>query len=330
MPAWLNWTAAALGSWGVWAVLSKLLGSALSAEQSQALSTFGFLPILAVLAVSQLGRLRAASGRGLLLALAGGMVSCLGNIPYYAAVGRGEKFATVLSLAALAPLVTVLLAVLFLRERLNRVQGIGLGLAGVAIWLFNVTEGAGLFSPAVVVALPPILLWGLSGFLQKVATNHVSAEVAALFYLGAFVPMGVWYGLREPWPTSLSGPQWLTVIGLGFFLAFGNLAVLAAYARNGKASVIAPLVNLFPAVGIGIALFLGERVGGREWAGIAVALVAVAALSRDQDSRDPAGGARSGPDATAGDLDAPGVPKDRRREPSSPTSVPQSHSIDPK
>ena len=279
MPTWLTWTFVALLSWGVWAVLSKLLGAGLSAEQSQALSTIGFLPIVVPLAVAGAKGLRVASRRGLLLAVVGGVVSCLGNIPYYAALARGEKFATVLSLAALAPLVTVLLAVLILRERLNRYQLFGLLLAGVAIWLFNVSDTAALLSPAVLVAFLPITLWGISGFLQKVATNHVSAEAAALVYLGAFLPMGVYYGLSQPWPHEIAGRTWVIVVALGFFLAFGNFAVLAAYARHGKAAVIAPLVNLFPMVGIGIALLLGETVGAREGMGIAVALVSVAALS---------------------------------------------------
>jgi len=284
---WLLWTLAALLSWGVWAVLSKLLGASLSAEQSQALSTLGFLPVVVPLAFAGARRIQVASRKGLLLALAGGVVSCLGNIPYYATLARGEKFATVLSLAALAPLVTVLLAVLILRERLSRPQSLGLLLAGVALWLFNVSDNSGLLSPVVLVALLPITLWGLSGFLQKVATNHVSVEVAALAYLGAFLPMGVYYGVTQPWPADINGRTWATVVALGFFLAFGNFAVLAAYARHGKASVIAPLVNLFPVVSIGIALLLGEKVGAREWAGILCALLSVVALSVEPSNTGP-------------------------------------------
>jgi len=279
MPAWLLWTLAALLSWGVWAVLSKVLGNALTAEQSQALSTLGLLPILVPLAVSVRTSLRGASHKGLLLALVGGIVTCLGNIPYYTAVARGDKFATVVSLTALAPLVTVLLAVFFLRERLNRVQLAGLALSLVAIWLFNVQDTSGLLSPTVLFALLPIGLWGLSGFLQKAATNHVSADAAALVYLGAFVPIGLYYALREPWPNSITPRTWALVIALGFLLAFGNFAILVAYARHGKAAVIAPLVNLYPLISVGIALLLGEKVGRREIIGIACALASAAALS---------------------------------------------------
>lgn len=268
MPPWLLWTFLALLSWGVWAVLSKLLGDALSAEQSQALSTLGLLPILVPLVWSARGSLRGVSPRGLALALVGGLVTCLGNVAYYDALGRGEKVVAVVSLTALYPLVTVLLAVLVLRERLNRVQLAGLALSLLAIWLFNIQAEGGLLSRTVAFAVLPIVFWGASGFLQKVATNHLAAPAAAIAYLGAFLPVGVFFALHEPWPDSITLRTWMLVLALGFFLALGNVAV------------IAPLGSLYPVVSVPIAmLLLHERVGPREAVGILCALASVAALS---------------------------------------------------
>jgi len=288
------WTGLALASWGIWAVLSKGLGDALTAEQSQVLSTLGLLPILLFLAVSargQRGRQK-VSRRGMALAFAGGVVSCLGNLTYYGALARGEKVAAVVSLTALYPLTTILLAVVLLRERLNRIQLGGLALSLVAIWLFNVQDDGTLLSRAVVFALPPILLWGLSGFLQKVATNDLTGEMAALIYLGAFVPVAVILGLREPWPAQVTPRTWTLVLALGFFLAFGNLAILAAFARGGKAAVITPLSGLYPLISVPVAVFLfREKLGPREIAGIFCALASVAALSHETPSprRIPSG-----------------------------------------
>ena len=84
------------------------------------------------------------------------------------------------ALTALYPLVTVLLAVGLLGERLSGVQIFGLILSLSAIWLFNVQTEGKLLSPTVGFAVLPIVLWGLSGFLQKLATNQLSAETAAL------------------------------------------------------------------------------------------------------------------------------------------------------
>lgn len=280
VASWLLWTFAALLSWGVWAALSKLLGNSLTAEQSQALSTFGLLPILVPLAWSARRSLRSASRKGMVLAFLGGAITCLGNIAYYAAVARGEKVATVASITAIAPLVTVFLAVVLLRERINTVQRAGIALSMVAIWLFNVESEQGMFSRTILFALAPILLWGISGFLQKVATNFLSGDVAGLVYLSAFIPVGIFFAVNAPWPGALPARTWVVVFALGFFIAFGNFAVLAAYARGGKAAVIAPLSNLYPLISVPAAmLFLEEEVSRRELAGIAAALASVAALS---------------------------------------------------
>jgi drug/metabolite transporter (DMT)-like permease len=280
MPAWLLWTLLALLCWGLWAVLSKLLGAALSAEQSQALSTLGLIPILLPLAWSARRSWRGLSRRGLGLALLGGIVTCLGNVAYYDALGRGEKVVAVVSLTALYPLVTVLLAVLVLRERLNRVQLAGLALSLGAIGLFNLQGDGGLLSRTVAFAVLPIVFWGASGFLQKLATNHLAPETAALAYLGAFLPVGIFYALHEPWPASVTLRTGSLVLALGFFLALGNVAVLVAFARGGKAAVIAPLGSLYPVVSVPLAvLLLHEKVGLREAAAILCALVSVAALS---------------------------------------------------
>ncbi|MFN0126143.1 MAG: DMT family transporter [Verrucomicrobiales bacterium] len=286
MPGWLIWTMAALLSWGVWAVLSKWLGEALTAEQSQALSTLGLLPILPVLAWKARGDWRRASRRGLAFAFLGGVITCLGNIAFYAALARGEKVASVASLTAISPLVTVILALVVLRERMNHVQWGGLALSFVAIWLFNIQNDRGMFSSTVLYALPPILLWGASGFLQKVATNHLPGDVAALVYLAAFVPVGLYFAWRAPWPGAIEPRVWLLAGTLGFFIAFGNLAVLAAYARGGQASVIAPMSNLYPVISVPLAvLWFHESVGPRESLAITTALASVAALSWERPTR---------------------------------------------
>lgn len=283
---WLLWTLVALVSWGIWGVLSKALGNALTAEQSQILSTIGLLPIPLFLAMTSRGRagIRNAPLHAVLFPLAGGVVSCLGNLSYYDAVARGEKVATVVSLTALYPLTTIALALVLLRERLNRIQFGGLALSLAAIWLFNVPENGRVFSRTIVFALPPILLWGLSGFLQKLATQHLSGEAAALVYLAAFIPVAGLLALRHPWPeaTHLTPRIWILVLALGFFLAFGNLAILAAFARGGQAAVITPLSGLYPLISVPVAVALfHEPLAGREFAGIILALASVAALSRE-------------------------------------------------
>src|SRR6266702_996339 len=101
MPRSLLWSLVALLSWGVWAILSKLIGDALSAAHSQALSTVGLVPVMVALGFSR--RLSATGNRlrGTLCAFAAGVLGSAGNNAYYHALNRGGKAATVVPLTAL-------------------------------------------------------------------------------------------------------------------------------------------------------------------------------------------------------------------------------------
>lgn len=279
IPRWLLWTLLAVVSWGVWAVFSRLIGDALSANHLQALSTLGLLPVMLALGVSR-KLTRTGSGlRGAVLAVGAGVLTCLGNAAYYDLLDRA-KAATVVPLTALYPLVTVLLAVLVLKEKLNWFQLAGLGLSLVAIYLFNVAQDGGIAASALGWILAPVILWGTAALFQKLSTNHISGELATLWFLAAFVPVAGVILWREPLPADIATKTWLLVAALGFFFAVGNLALLEAFASGGKASIISPIAGLYPVVSVPIAIiWFSERVGVREAAAIALALAGVVALS---------------------------------------------------
>jgi len=266
-----------------------LIGEALSAAHSQALSTVGLVPVMVALGFSR--RLSATGNRlrGTLCAFAAGVLGCAGNIAYYHALNRGGKAATVVPLTALYPVVTIALAVVLLKEKLNRIQIVGALLSLTAIYLFNVSSAEGLLSSGLAYALVPIAFWGVAGLLQKACTNDISGELSTLWFLSAFIPVAVLILWRESLPPQIAPRVWLLVTVLGLFLALGNFALLAACASAGKASIVIPLTALYPAVSVPIAiLFLGEKVGTRESVGILLALASVVALSRENPAtKDP-------------------------------------------
>lgn len=280
MPRWFLFTVLAVLCWGLWAVISKLIGEAVTAAQSQALSTLGLVPVMIALGFSKRLTATGSKARGAALGFAAGLLTCAGNIAYYHALNSGAQAATVVPLTALYPLVTVVLAVLFVRERLNAVQKIGIALSFVAIWLFNITSVEGSMNSWLVFALLPIGLWGVSGLLQKLSTNHISGELSALWFLAAFIPMAAGILVVDPLTAAPAPRLWLLVTALGLFFSAGNFVILLAFAADGKASIIAPLAGLYPLVSVPVAIaFLGERAGLREMAGLIIALASVAALA---------------------------------------------------
>ena len=80
---------------------------------------------------------------------------------------------------------TILLAMLLLKERLNRVQLAGVLVSLVAIYLFNVQREDGFLSRWLMYALAPIVLWGASGFSMMSLLFSVVGGIA-----------GIWAGVR--------------------------------------------------------------------------------------------------------------------------------------
>ncbi len=129
-------------------------------------------------------------------------------------------------------------------------------------------------------AVIAIIAWGVAAFLQKVATNYISAE-SALLWLGAGLVS------LQPWlypGKSLLGysARCLTFALLsGVFNWLGTWAMFAALRSGGKASIVVPLTALYPLVIVLAApLFLHESISLTQGCGIACAVVAGALLSK--------------------------------------------------
>jgi transporter family protein len=279
MPRWFISTLLALFCWGIWAVLGKVIGDALTGAQTQALSTLGMLPVMLGLAFSKRLRNSGPIARGSIFALAAGLCGCAGNIAFYEILKK-DQASSVVPLTALYPLITILLAVPILKEKVNRIQFLGVILALVALYLFNVQQTHGIFSRWFLIVLIPILLWGVAGLLQKISTNYISGELSTFWFLAASIPAAVLLFIREPVTDSPGNKIHLLVFFIGFSFALGNWAILDAFASGGKASIITPISGLYSMVSIPIAIvFLHERIGAREMIAIAIALAAIVAIS---------------------------------------------------
>ena len=74
--------------------------------------------------------------RGIAYGVLNGILAGLGSLAYFAAMSQGQA-SIVGPVTSLFPLVTVVLALLLLKERINRLQGIGIILALVAIGVLS-------------------------------------------------------------------------------------------------------------------------------------------------------------------------------------------------
>jgi transporter family protein len=139
MPRWLAYSLLTIVCWGAWGAVSKVASDGVDANTNQILFTLGLLPLILLVARSPrlgsgvAGQRRAGIGWAFLTGILGGT----GNIAFFRALVSGGQASIVVPVTALFPLVTVILALTFLRERLGRAQIAGLVLALVAIYLLS-------------------------------------------------------------------------------------------------------------------------------------------------------------------------------------------------
>ena len=144
-----------------------------------------------------------------------------------------------------------------------------------------------LFQEWFVFALLALVFWGITGVTQKLSTNSISSELSFLWFAVAFVPIALVILAMVPLDWNLGTRVFgMAVVG-GAFNGLGVLTSFAALERGGKASIVIPLVYLFPIVTLALAIaFLGERLTWRQGIGIVLAIVAAGLLSQEGPPAD--------------------------------------------
>jgi transporter family protein len=130
-----------------------------------------------------------------------------------------------------------------------------------------------------------LVFFGLTGITQKLSTNHISFEASMLWCCIAMASVSVVVAIFVPLDWRVS-PGLFALAALGGLLnGLGALTSFAAFEKGGKASIVIPIINLYPIVTIGGAwLFLGEKLTATQVAGIVCALAAVVFLSLETPS----------------------------------------------
>lgn len=190
----------------------------------------------------------------------------------------------VFPLISLFPVLTIALSMIFLKERTNVRQWIGIVLAlAAAVFLANpklgdtgVSGGNWLFLSVLV-----FIMWGLQGYVMKFSNNTMKAESIFMYMaIGALMlaPVAIWMtDFSMPINWGPKGP-WLAA-GIQILNSIGALTLVYAL-RYGKAIVVMPLSGLSPVITIAISLVIYAVVPGSILlVGLIMAGVAILLLS---------------------------------------------------
>ncbi|MFQ5942170.1 MAG: EamA family transporter [Anaerolineales bacterium] len=122
--------------WGLWGLIPKLTVRYISPTSAIVFESLIGLPVALIIAVVLRFQVD-MEPRGLVLASVTGVLGILGALGYLIAVTRGPV-SLITAFTALAPALTILLAMIFLGETLVIRQWVGVGMALVAILLIAI------------------------------------------------------------------------------------------------------------------------------------------------------------------------------------------------
>jgi bacterial/archaeal transporter family protein len=133
-----------------------------------------------------------------------------------------------------------------------------------------------------------LVFFGMTGVTQKLSTNNISFEMSFVWFCLAVCVVSAAIAVLLPMDWRSLNLSLVALAALGGLLnGLGALTSFAALKQGGKASVVIPIINLYPLVTIaGVWLFLGEKLSATQMMGIVFALAAVVFLSQETESAD--------------------------------------------
>jgi drug/metabolite transporter (DMT)-like permease len=167
----------------------------------------------------------------------------------------------VFPILSLTPVVTILLAVLFLKESTALTGWLGIGIAVLSIFLLSyIPSGSSGTSGYlwIVFTIIPLVVWGAQGFVMRFANEKMKAE-SIFFYMAvssvALIPVALWMtDFSKPINYGWNGPY--LAAGIQILNAFGALCLVYAF-RYGKAIIIAPMTTaLSPVLTVALSLII--------------------------------------------------------------------------
>jgi len=289
---WLMYALLTTAFWGVWGAFAGLPTQHGFPETLVYLVWALTMIPPALYAWRRVGWKFQTDGRSVYLGMMIGLLGAGGQMLLFHAVHVGPTY-LIFPIIALSPLVTIVLSMLLLRERVTRLGALGILLALLALPTFDYAPGGEGGTHGVAWFLYSLIIlaaWGIQAFYMKLANRTMSAESIFLYMTLAgllLIPVALWmtdfsqpinYGWNGPWLAALT--QILNSIG----------ALTLVYAfRYGKAIVVAPLANAgAPLITAVIALaLLGLVPAPLKLAGMLLALIAAVLLAIEPEESAP-------------------------------------------
>lgn len=248
---WLTFSLLTIVLWGTWGAFMAI------PENNNFPAELGFIMwalsmiVPAVFALKSIGWKLDVSLKSVIYGSIIGLLGGIGQlILYTGAIANGPAY-LIFPIIALAPVVTIIMSIILLKERVGSKGWIGIILALIAVPFLNYSEpGAGIEHTGwLIFALLVFLAWGVQGYFIKFANEIINAE-SIFFYMALtsliLCPIA-WYMAESPATANWGFDGAGLAFALGLLNAFGALFLVFAF-RYGKAIIVSPLVNCLPPI----------------------------------------------------------------------------------
>jgi uncharacterized membrane protein len=132
---WLFYAILAALCWGVWGILDNFISSDISPYVNHVLFTIGML--FTIPFVIKKCKWKDANLKGIIWGIVAGILAIIGNVAVYQSFATGGLAAVVIPVTNLYPLVTIVIAMLVLKEKMHWLNGIGILVVVPAIIIYR-------------------------------------------------------------------------------------------------------------------------------------------------------------------------------------------------
>ncbi len=289
--SWIFYATLLVLFWGIWGAFSALPATKYGYPDEMIYSIWALtmiIPAAFALRGQRFDRRPQATIYGLLIGLTGAG----GQLLLFQALTMGPAY-LIFPIVSISPAITVVMAMVLLRERISTLAAVGLVAALAAIVLFSITssDSDGSSGPWLPLAILICVAWGVQAyFMRKTATIGVNeATTFGWMAISALILVPVALFSLGGIPTDFPWQAPALTAGTQLLNAVGALFLVMALSR-GKATIVAPTTNaLAPALTIVVSLIAYQTLPTPYGAiGIVLALVGSTLMVYSDEKRGEA------------------------------------------
>ncbi len=258
---WLLYAFITTFTWGIWGAFSEIPAkNGFPGSLTYVVWSITML-LPAFISLRNIGWKIEHQFKSIVLGLAIGLLGAGGQLALFVgALNEGPAY-LVFPIISLSPVVTVILSLIFLKEKTNRRGWMGIILAIIAIPLLSYSDPTTSSSHGImwlVYALMVFVAWGFQAYFMKLANNTMRTE-SIFFYMTItgllLAPVALFFtDFSVPVNLGFNGPYLAFIIQM--LNSVGALFIVYAF-RYGKAIIVSPLTNaVAPVITIVLSLII--------------------------------------------------------------------------